>query len=419
MKKYLIFIACVVLAACTKEEASDLLLADGQYSMTVKASKIETKALELVSSTINATWAEGDKVYVHNDTRNAELEGYLEAQRGGSSTTLKGELTGTIEANDRLTLKFLSPSYGAQNGTLEYIASHCDYAEATVTVESKAGGNITIKENSAEFENQQAIVKFTLIDKTDGSTLLTPTALTVNDGSRNVATLTGIPVATYITNGNGVLYVAIPGITDKAVQLTATMGGGAIHMYQKPGITFGNSQYYEVTVTMPKLYAASNITVLTGKTGERDTDEGIENLLDGNKTNKWCSVEYGPPFYSNRIISQGAKDQVIWKTASSIILTNYMLTTGNDTYNSERNWKSWSIYGANYSNDDEATTDDYGWTLIQQIENDDVLQAVNFTDFWFSIPDNNTAYQYYRLVIDATTNDSNVHQMSEMTLLTK
>jgi len=33
---------------------------------------------------------------------------------------------------------------------------------------------------SVTFENQQAIVKFTLIDKADGTTKLSPTALNIN-----------------------------------------------------------------------------------------------------------------------------------------------------------------------------------------------------------------------------------------------
>ena len=419
MKKYLILLFLAVLASCTKDLPDDLLPADGRYSMTVQASKEGTKALGFVSSTLKTSWTIGEAVSVYNVTKSATLSGVLTAQSNGASTTLKGELTGTIEPNDELTLKFLSPNYSSQTGTLAYIAANCDYAEATIHVKSISGGNITIKESSASFVNQQAIVKFTLIDKADGTTRLTPTALTVNDGTSDVASLTSIPAATYTTNGNGVLYVAIPGIMNKSVKLTATMGGGTIHMFQKPGMTFTNSQYYEVNVTMPKLYAASNITVLSGQTGSRYPDsEGVDHLFDG-KLDKWCSVEYGPPYYSNRIISQGVEDHVIWRTASSIILTNYMLTTGNDTKDSERNWKSWTIYGGNFSSDSEATFNATGWTQIQQIENDNVLQAVNHADFWFSIPDNNTAYRYYLLVIDATTNNSNVHQMSEMTLFTK
>ena len=44
--------------------------------------------------------------------------------------------------DDVLTLKFLSPNYDSQAGTLEYIATHCDYATASVTVTGVDGGAI-------------------------------------------------------------------------------------------------------------------------------------------------------------------------------------------------------------------------------------------------------------------------------------
>lgn len=50
-----------------------------------------------------------------------------------------------------------------------------------------------------------------------------------------------------------------------------------------------------------------------------------------------------------------------------------MLTTGNDNEsNHGRNWKTWTIYGANFANDSEATIDAGGWTQIQKVENDEV-----------------------------------------------
>ncbi|MBQ9462403.1 MAG: hypothetical protein IJU68_01950 [Bacteroidales bacterium] len=105
-------------------------------------------------------------------------------------------------------MKFPSPDYTTQDGTLEYIATHCDYAEATVTIASINDGNITTT-GAANFVNQQAIVRFTL-KKYDGTALPgNPTALTVTDGTSTVS-LTGIPAATYTANGaSGVLYVAL------------------------------------------------------------------------------------------------------------------------------------------------------------------------------------------------------------------
>jgi hypothetical protein len=140
--------------------------------MTVNASKggpATNRALSLDGKTLNATWAAGEQVTVYNVTKSAALGGYLEAQSAGASTTLKGSLTGTVEAGDELSLSFLNPIYSAQNGTLAYIAANCDYAKATVTVASVDGDNITTAA-AAAFANQQAIVKFRLKD-TEGNDL--------------------------------------------------------------------------------------------------------------------------------------------------------------------------------------------------------------------------------------------------------
>ena len=96
-------VAGVAMTSCQKEEA-----VTGKFTMSVKATKGDgnTKALSLDGSTLNATWAEGERVTVHNDTKNADLEGYLEAQSNGAETTLAGTITGTIETGDVLTLKF-------------------------------------------------------------------------------------------------------------------------------------------------------------------------------------------------------------------------------------------------------------------------------------------------------------------------
>ena len=169
----------------------------------------------------------------------------------------------------------------------------------------------------------------------------------------------------------------------------------------------------------PQEYPSSKITPLRVREGE-DTveDEEYPNLFDGDFTNKWCSVEYWGGTYEERVSYQGGFDYLIWKTESRIVLCGYKLTTGNDTEEfTGRNWKTWSIWGANFGSDGEAKNDAAGWTLVQRIENDTVLQPLNFTGYSFDIPGNSTAYQYYRLVIEAIqSTDDNVHQMSEMTL---
>ena len=225
------------IVSCTKDDEQPV---EGKtYHMTVTASKggDNTKDLTINGSTISATWAQGDTVTVYNVTKGAALTGTLSAQSSGDSTTLEGDLTGTIEAGDELTLKFCSPDYSMQEGTLAYIAANCDYAEATVTVASVAGGEITASD--AAFVNMQAIVKFSLLDT--GGTAINASVLSV--------TVDDVIYATIPASATNELYVALPGISGKQVTLSAKVGG---QWYNKTraNVTFVNGQYYTVAAKL-------------------------------------------------------------------------------------------------------------------------------------------------------------------------
>ena len=247
MKRYLksirtlavLLMAGVAFVSCSKEEETALV---GQtYSLTINASKggdNATKQLVLDGHTLNATWAEGEAVTVYNVTKSADLTGSLVAQSSGVSTTLKGTLTGTIEDGDKLLLKFLSPSYSSQDGTLAYIATHCDYAEDTVTVTDASSSSVTTTD--AEFENKQAIVKFTLNNKANDAAI-SATSLHFTDGTN---TYTIKPAS-----ANSVLYAAIPGFSGRDIKLLATVGTTIYH-YEKANVTFADGSYYEIAVKM-------------------------------------------------------------------------------------------------------------------------------------------------------------------------
>ena len=234
------------------------------YRMRITASKgADTptnglrRVLSLDGTTLNAVWATGEQVSVYNVTKGAALNGHLEAQSGGASTQLEGELTGTVEAGDILTLRFLSPTYTDQQGTLAYISANCDYAVAeNVEVASVSGGQIQAA-NDAVFANQQAIIRFTLKDAADGTTPLNPTAFAVNDGTSDIATLTSIPASTYAANGDGVLYAAVPGFSGKTITLTATVGADT-YIYTKPNVTIDNGSYYTLSAEAVKQASAAN-----------------------------------------------------------------------------------------------------------------------------------------------------------------
>lgn len=255
-----LLIAVAAMTACSSENtiADEPVVkpdAPKTYTMTVQACKGDnatTRALSLNGSTLNATWTAGEVVTVYNETKAALLSGTLTAQTDGANTTLKGTLSGTIENGDKLKLKFLSPNYGTQDGTLTGSATSidkvCDYAEASVDVTSVSGGNITT--TAASFENQQAIVKFTLMKKFDNSNLEIPAskALTVNDGTNNY---TVTP-----TSATNVLFVAIPATS--TVNLSTTVGSYT-YTYEKTGVTLTNGKYYAIVVKMARNVNLSSV----------------------------------------------------------------------------------------------------------------------------------------------------------------
>lgn len=225
------------IVSCTKDDEQPV---EGKtYHMTITASKggDNTKDLTINGTTISATWAEGETVTVYNVTRDAALTGTLAAQSSGASTTLKGSLTGTIEVGDVLTLKFCSPDYSMQDGTLAYIAANCDYAEATVIVASVEGGRITA--GDAAFKNKQAIVKFSLKDTRDRA--ISASALSVSVG--------GTIYAAVPASATNEFFLALPGISGQAVTLSAKEYDLWYNKTQS-NVTFVNGQYYTVTAKL-------------------------------------------------------------------------------------------------------------------------------------------------------------------------
>lgn len=266
MKKFFTFItlACV-LAACTNEALTEKVEEPASpviYTMTVEALKggedlQQTRALALDETTsphqLNATWAAGEVVEVYQS--GAKIGELTAAESSTSSTTLSGSFASAPSSSADLSFYFHSnadPAYAGQDGTLSTIAESYDFcAPATVTV-----GNFTVDDVNKEIDvpggisfgsNQQAIVRFTL-KQSDGSALPSnPTSLTIY--STGIISIESIPAATFTTNGDGVLFVALPGISSRPVRLVATVGSDK-YIYEKSGVTFADGSYYEIPVKM-------------------------------------------------------------------------------------------------------------------------------------------------------------------------
>lgn len=278
----LLLIAGLTLTACSSDNDS-VEQAPKTYFMTVDATKgvneaasrAYSRALNLAGSTLSASWATSERVYVQGQPIVGEtfwFEGSLQPQTAGTTTRLNGTISlpegWTISIDDAIgnphyvNLQFPRKLfiYEGQIGTLADIAANYDYALAeNVRVDIAADKVVGV--NEVVFENQQAIVKFMLVEKNNETNVLSPTSLTIDYKTTPAASLT-IPAETYEANGNGVLYTAIPGFTKKDIDddnvtsshdvtLTAICDDGT-YTYTRSEVTFQNGKYYEILVKMTK-----------------------------------------------------------------------------------------------------------------------------------------------------------------------
>lgn len=340
-------VAAVATTGCKKDEPQQQAKVQ-KFHMSINASKGENggqangprKVLTPNGSTITAIWATTDEISVYNETKGAALTGSLKPKTAGAEAILEGELTGTIENGDELTLKFLSPdNYSAQTGTLDFIEANCDYATASVTVASVDGGNVTATDD-AEFANQQAIVKFSLTDGSDGINVK-PLVVEVAG-----STYTITPAAA--TNE---LYVALPGFSGQTISMTATVGSDT-YTFEKSGVTLANGQYYTITVNMSKLPPIGAINGLFSVGESKQVYFSRGNLQYQASTNTWRFAEnqYDMIGDDNTNVSDsytGWIDLFGWGTGNNPTLSSQY----NNDYNTFVDWGTNTISnGGNQAN---------------------------------------------------------------------
>lgn len=284
-------VALVAFTACSSSSDSDFTEptptqpANGKYTMTVQASKGDgamTRALGLSNdgTTLNATWAEGEKVYVYpaqeigdgiygqgSLSPICELEA---ANVSGENCTLTGNIDPTgISEGQKLFLQFQGSigntgSIGnpQQDGTLQTIANYFDRAYAVVTVSNI--GTSTVTTDDATFVNQQAIVKFTLKDKSDQAITLTPTSVAIKVIAGNSAsspiTLEGDGLSSTYESDGGFYFAFSQNTADSFsgdITINATTAGGD-YIYEKESVTFEPGKYYAITVKMSKLFTCNS-----------------------------------------------------------------------------------------------------------------------------------------------------------------
>ena len=269
-------VALGLLTACTSEslvayEAPAVSTAPTSYTLTVQATKGEavTRALLLNNEgtpdeRLDAVWMKSETIDVYKDyTKVGELKPQEDSV---AQTSLKGEVS-NVAVNDVLTLKFLSPEYANQGGTLEYIAANCDYATASVTVVGIDGTDVTT--TGAVFENQQSIVKFTLQDNSNAAISATELIVVADGNTYSIQT----------TPATNEFFVALPSFSNKTIQVTAANETN-IYTFIREGITIESGKYYTLTTQMTlgnlvdlssltKNYVAQDGDILTGTIDNR------------------------------------------------------------------------------------------------------------------------------------------------------
>lgn len=319
------------------------------YTLTIKASKdgsATTRALKLeTSGALTAYWANGDELTVYNKTKSEALTGSLIASNAsGSTATFSGTLSGTIAANDVLTLTYHPiasiSSYEVQDGTLSGTngAEKYDMATATVTVASVNSGDITTTGN-ASFTTQTAMIKFTLQDDAATPAMLNATSLKVSIDGENLLTFSPTE-ATYTTNGAGILYFALPNadvvaaaksttttaLASAKVSFSATVGSDT-YKITKTGYPFAAGKYYTSTLTTRKLMTY-DLGAITGNLTLKDGDTAT-GALTGNYE---ISIADGATVTLNGVnINTSTNAGITCAGNANIILvgTNTVITTAN------------------------------------------------------------------------------------------
>ncbi len=296
-----LMIALAALTACSSEDniVNDQPAnptAPKTYTMIVQATKGDaatTRGLYFNGTALNVKWNEGEKVVVMQD--DDEL-GTLTATPDPDDPT-KATLTGELDELDpkediEFHLHSASYDYSRQSGVLlskdgkNSIEENFDYALCTVKAGSGKIKTSVVKNPDGEeqydkyylvtieggitLKSQQAIVKFTLVDKADATTPMNVTRLEVYDGYYNIFVEPVSP-----TNA---LYVAVnsDGV-ESDYHLKAVTATGDVYTYDHSDVTFLCGKYYEVKVQMTKQqpatidlsklskpYIAVNGDVLTG-----------------------------------------------------------------------------------------------------------------------------------------------------------
>ena len=307
------------------------------YTLTVEASKdaLAIRALELNGRTLNMIWGEDDEVIVLKGT--SKIGTLVPQSTGSASAVLKGSVTTSgLSSGTRLTL--ITPrntwKYTSQDGTLDLLSSDYDYATADITVSSVNGSNV--EASAASFENQQAIVMFTLLDASGRAINVDELEITAENNKlvREFKVSGGAYTPVYGSlsiipeSPSSVLYVAIR--NDYSGKDTFTLNassGKKKYTTRKEAVVFENGKFYGGKVKMTEIVdtytiAGSPEDLFGSYWNPEDTNNDLIPQSDGTYKSKTYYVTSDPTSIAFKVVKNHAYANGEWPSS------NYTLTAG-------------------------------------------------------------------------------------------
>lgn len=252
-----VLMAGLALTACSGDEETietKTLLPNKTYTLTVNASKGNdeaasrmTRALSLVDNTLSASWATTESVYV---LEGSATRGTLTPSANAQTVKLNGSVSSLsgVPPLD-LTLQFPREEvdYTGQVGTIADIAAKYDYATAVAKIDKIEGENISASA-PVTFTNQQAIVKFTLKDRS--SNLINASWLRVSASNLKQTGVAAGDITITPASATSEIFAALKDINGSNILMLTAKVGDNYYVYTKDNVTFTNGEYKTIGVPM-------------------------------------------------------------------------------------------------------------------------------------------------------------------------
>ena len=425
MKKSLLYLFCALLpsgamlTACSSSDDSESevqkstkIEANKTYYLTINAAKrTGTRALNPHESKIETTWNTTENIYVKY--QNSWFTGTLHPNANNATAYLSGAITSgeTIGLPATMTLQFprTDIDYTGQDGTLAKIASHYDYATASVNITDIDGQNLNASE-FVDFDNLQAIARFTLKDA-DGNPLnVSHLRISATDLKQTITSTGDITITP--SSATNELYAALSGINGTQVTLTATVNTGGqdtYYVYRKDNVTFAYGSYQPISVKMRSLPNGVNLANIDpgyigwvvgsdGKVYAKSAD-----VPSGQTAEAMIAYVYKNAANEVHGLAIALKDESSIMTQASAIAdapNNHQVPTGAIKWKlpTRADWKNMFTACGSNSTDEKS----FNYTCFNS-KLATVGTALQSTYYWSSIDDNNLLFD--GTVVDMTRYD--------------